>query len=152
MMSVSVALPIRRDMSLPRRVAGDTGSTSLAVALLTPVFVALAFAAWQAALWSHARTEARVVARDTAALVARSETGPDEAAGSAQAVLTADTSMTNIDVNVNVNVNVGSSSGGGGGTGIVIVTITANAPGIMRGTSRPVSVTVAIPIEEITPP
>jgi hypothetical protein len=140
MMSVSVALPIRRDMSLPRRVAGDTGSTSLAVALLTPVFVALAFAAWQAALWSHARTEARVVARDTAALVARSETGPDEAAGSAQAVLTADTSMTNIDVKV------------GGGTGIVIVTITANAPGIIRGTSRPVSVTVAIPIEEITPP
>jgi hypothetical protein len=143
MMSVSVALPIRRDMSLPRRVAGDTGSTSLAVALLTPVFVALAFAAWQAALWSHARTEARVVARDTAALVARSGTGPDEAAGSAQAVLIADTSMTNIDVNVNV---------GGDSTGIVIVTITANAPGIMRGTSRPVSVTVAIPIEEITPP
>lgn len=139
-MSVPVSLPIRRDSSLPRRVAGDTGSTSLAVALLTPVFVALAFAAWQAALWSHARTEARVVARDTAALVARSEIGPGEAAGSAQAVLAADTSMTNIDVNV------------GGSTGIVIVTITANAPGIIRGTSRPVSVTVAIPIEEITPP
>jgi hypothetical protein len=145
-MSVPVSLSVRRDSSLPQRVAGDTGSTSLAVALLTPVFVALAFAAWQAALWSHARTEARVVARDTAALVARSEIGPGEAAGSAQAVLAADTSMTNIDVNV----NVGSSSGGG--TGIVIVTITANAPGIMRGTSRPVSVTVAIPIEEITPP
>jgi hypothetical protein len=139
-MSVPVSLPIRRDSSLRQRVAGDTGSTSLAVALLTPVFVALAFAAWQAALWSHARTEARVVARDTAALVARSEIGPGEAAGSAQAVLAADTSMTNIDVNV------------GGSRGIVIVTITASAPGIIRGTSRPVSVTVAIPIEEITPP
>jgi hypothetical protein len=104
------------------------------------VFVALAFAAWQAALWSHARTEARVVARDTAALVARSEIGPGEAAGSAEAVIAADTSMTNIDVIV------------GSTTGIVIVTITADAPGIIRGTSRTVSVTVAIPIEEITPP
>ena len=139
-MSVPVSLPIRRDLSLPHRGAGDTGSTSLAVALLMPVFVALAFAAWQAALWSHARTEARVVARDTAALIARSEIGAGEAAESAQAVLAADTSMTNIDVNV------------GGGTGVVIVTITADAPGIILGTSRPVSVTVAIPIEEITPP
>jgi hypothetical protein len=141
-MSVPVSVPVCGDSSLPQRGAGETGSTSLAVALLTPVFVALAFAAWQAALWSHARTETRVVARDTAALVARSGIGAGEAAGSAQAVLAADTSMTNINVNVNR----------GGGTGIVIVTITANAPGIIHGTSRPVSVTVAIPIEEITPP
>jgi hypothetical protein len=141
-MSVPVSVPVCGDLSLPQRGAGETGSTSLAVALLTPVFVALAFAAWQAALWSHARTETRVVARDTAALVARSGIGAGEAAGSAQAVLAADTSMTNINVNVNR----------GGGTGIVIVTITANAPGIIHGTSRPVSVTVAIPIEEITPP
>ena len=134
------SVPTSEDPSLPQRNAGDTGSTSLAVALLTPVFVALAFAAWQAALWSHARTEARVVARDTAALVARSEIGAGEAAGSAQAVLAADTSMTNIDVNV------------GSGTGVVIVTITANAPGIISGTSRQVAVTVAMPIEAITPP
>lgn len=139
-MSAPVSLLLRRDSSVPQRGAGDTGSTSLAVALLTPVFVALAFAAWQAALWSHARTEARVVARDTAALIARSEIGAGEAAGSAQAVLVADTSLNNIDVNV------------GGGTGVVVVTITADAPGIIHGTSRPVSVTVAIPIEEITPP
>ncbi len=128
------------DSTVPGRGAGDTGSTSLAVALLTPIFIALAFAAWQAALWSHARTEARVVARDTAALVARSHIGAGEAAGSARTVLAADTTMTDIDVEV------------GGSADIVVVTITANAPGIIRGTFRPVSVTVALPIEEITPP
>ena len=43
-----------------RRLRGDRGAaTSLAVALLTPMFVFLAFAAFQAAMWSHARTEAR---------------------------------------------------------------------------------------------
>jgi hypothetical protein len=131
---------MRRDSLVPQRGASDAGSTSLAVALLTPIFVALAFAAWQAALWTHARTETRVVARDTAALVARSEIGADQAAGSAQAVLAADTSLSDIDVTI------------GGGPGVVVVTITAEAPGIIRGTSRPVSVTVAIPIEEITPP
>jgi hypothetical protein len=128
------------DQPARRRIATDGGSTSLAVALLTPVFVALAFAAWQAALWSHARTEARVVARDTAALVARSQVGAGEAAGSAQAVLAADTAMTDIDVIIR------------GSSEVVVVTITADAPGIIRGTSRSVDVTVAIPIEEITPP
>ncbi len=123
-----------------RRWTSDAGSTSLAVALLTPVFVALAFAAWQAALWSHARTEARVVARDTAALVARSDVGAAEAAGSARSVLAADTSMTNVDVIV------------GGGPGVIVVTVTGDAPGIIHGMSRSVSVTVAIPIEEVTPP
>lgn len=135
-----MSVPASKDPPVRQRGAGDTGSTSLAVALLAPVFVALAFAAWQAALWSHTRTEARIVARDTAALVARSDVDAGQAAGSAQAVLAADTSLSNIDVNV------------GGSAGVVIVTITADAPGIIRGTSRPVSVTVALPIEEITPP
>lgn len=125
--------------SLRRRCADDRGSTTLAVALLTPVFVALAFAAWQAALWSHARTEARVVARDTAALVARSEVGASDAAGSARSVLASDTTMTDIDVQV------------GGDGDLVIVTIDATAPGIILGTSRAVSVTVAIPVEGLTP-
>ncbi len=126
--------------AIRRRGAGDDGSTSLAVALLTPMFVVLAFAAWQAALWSHARTEARVVARDTAALVARAEVSAGAAAGSAEAVLAADTAMTDIDVRV------------GTGNGVVVVTITAEAPGIITGTTRPVSVTVAIPVEELTVP
>ena len=60
-----------------RRMRGDEGAaSSLTVVLLTPVFVVLAFAVFQAAMWGHARTEARVIARDTAALVARSGVPP----------------------------------------------------------------------------
>ena len=122
------------------RLRGDSGAaTSLSVALLTPVFVLLAFAAFQAALWSHAKTEARVVARDTAALIARSNVAPGDARSSAATILEADTDLS--DVNVIVAVS----------DGIVAVTITADAPGIIRGTSTRVSVTSAVPVEELTP-
>jgi hypothetical protein len=122
------------------RPRGDRGAaTSLAVALLTPMFVLLAFAAFQAALWSHARTEARVVARDTAALVARSGVTASDAQASATAILKADTDLRNVAVTV-------SSSGG-----VVTVTVTGEAPGIIRGTTDDVAVTSAVPIEEITP-
>ena len=124
-----------------KRLRGEMGSsTSLSVALLAPIFVMLAFAAFQAALWSHARTEARVVARDTAALVARSGVAQGDAGSAAESVLTADTSMRNVDVIITES------------NGIVSVTITADAPGIIRGTARPVNVTVAVPREELTPP
>jgi hypothetical protein len=123
-----------------RRLRGDRGAaTSLAVALLTPMFVVLAFAAFQAALWSHARTEARVVARDTAALVARSGVAAGDAQASATVILEADTDLRNVVVSV-------SSTGG-----VVTVTVTADAPGIIRGTTNSVGVTSAVPIEEITP-
>ncbi|MGA7757964.1 MAG: TadE/TadG family type IV pilus assembly protein, partial [Ilumatobacteraceae bacterium] len=56
----------RRVRDVRRGVGDDGAATSLSVALLTPMFVFLAFAAFQAAMWSHAKTEARVVARDTA--------------------------------------------------------------------------------------
>ena len=130
------------DTELPRhrRLHGDGGAaTSLAVALLTPMFVVLAVAAFQAALWSHAKTEARVVARDAAALIARSGVATADARASATAVLIADTDLRNVVVNVS---NAG---------GVVAVTVTADAPGIIRGTSTRVSVTSAIPLEEITP-
>ena len=123
-----------------RRGVGDDGAaTSLSVALLTPMFVFLSFAAFQAAMWSHAKTEARVVARDTAALVARSGVDAGDAAASATAVLEADTDLRNVVV-------VASTSGG-----VVAVTVTADAPGIIRGTSTGISVTSAIPLEELTP-
>ncbi|MGI9646143.1 MAG: hypothetical protein ACR2O6_12630, partial [Ilumatobacteraceae bacterium] len=93
----------------------------------------------QAAVWSHARTEARVVARDTAALVARSGASPSDAQASAAAALAGEPSLTNVAVTV--------SAGGG----IVTVTITGTAPGIIRGTSTGLSVTEAVPIEEVTP-
>ena len=132
--------PPVRDDRLGRRWRGDHGgATSLSVALLTPMFVFLAFAAFQAAMWSHAKTEARVVARDTAALVARSGVTADDAAASATAVLEADTDLR--------NVRVATSTAGG----VVAVTVTADAPGNIRGTSTGISVTSAIPMEELTP-
>ncbi len=117
----------------------DRGSTSLAVALLTPLFVILAFAAVQAALWSHARTEARVVARDTAALVARSAVGSGDAQAAAMAILEADTDLRNVAVVVDRRGDV------------VAVTVDATAPGIIRGTGVAVRVTEALPVEELTP-
>ena len=123
-----------------RRWRGDRGAaTSLAVALLTPMFVFLAFAAFQAALWSHARTEARVVARDTAALVARSGVDAGDAQASATAILETDTDLRDVEVDI-------TSTGG-----VVTVTVRAGAPGIIRGTINSVAVTSAVPIEEITP-
>lgn len=124
-----------------RRAAGDRGAAgSLSVALLTPVFVVLAFAAFQAALWSHARTEARVVARDTAALVARSGVSPADARASAIGVLRTDTDIVDLDVAVDR------------GDALVVVTVRGRAPGIVRGTTASVSVSEAVPVEELTTP
>ena len=114
-------------------------STSLSVALLTPVFVVLAFAAFQAAMWSHARTEARVMARDTAALVARAGVAPDAAQASARSALEGAASLSAVDVSISTD------------GGVVTVTITADAPGIIRGTSSRVSVTEAVPVEGVVP-
>jgi hypothetical protein len=124
----------------PARLRGDRGAaTSLAVALLTPMFVFLAFAAFQAALWSHARTEARVIARDTAALVARSGVAAGDAQASAAAMLAADTDLRGVSVSVATR------------NGVVVVTVAGQAPGIIRGTTASVSVTSAVPVEELTP-
>lgn len=122
-------------------VAGDDAGTasSLSVALLAPLFVVLAFAAFQAAMWGHAKTEARVVARDTAGLVARSGVTEGDAQASASAILTSDTDLRNVSVHVS------------SGFGVVTVTVTGEAPGIIRGTSSRLSVRVALPIEELTP-
>lgn len=123
-----------------RRGRGEVGAaTSLSVALLTPMFIFLAFAAFQAAMWSHAKTEARVVARDTAALIARSGVDAGDARASATAVLASDTDLRNVVV-------LATRSGG-----VVVVTIRADAPGIIRGTSVGLSVTSAVPVEELTP-
>ena len=123
-----------------RRMRGDDGAaSSLTVVLLTPVFVVLAFAAFQAAMWGHARTEARVIARDTAALVARSGVPASDARESAMAILTADTDLRRLDVVVD---NDGQ---------LVTVTVSGAAPGIIRGTSTDVSVVAVVPLEGWTP-
>ena len=117
----------------------DRGATSLAVVLLTPLFIVLAFAAVQAALWSHARTEARVIARDTAALIARSAVGDGDAQATARTILEADSDLTDVTIEVDRS------------NGVVAVTVDAMAPGILRGTSVEVRVTEALPVEELTP-
>ena len=123
------------------RMSGDSGAaTSLSIALLTPLFVVLAFAAVQAAMWSHAKTEARVIARDTAALIARSGVAAGDAQASASTILAADTSLSDVDVGVTT------------ANGIAVVTVSASAPGIIRGTSSEFEVTAAVPIEELTAP
>ncbi|RLE20288.1 MAG: hypothetical protein DRJ50_10960 [Actinobacteria bacterium] len=131
--------PAVRPINAPRLQGESGAATSLSVALLTPLFVVLAFAAFQAALWSHAKTEARVVARDTAALIARSNVAPGDASASAATILEADTDLNDVRVAVSIN------------DGVVAVTITADAPGILIGTSTHVSVTSAVPVEELTP-
>ena len=128
------------DESIARRGQGESGAAnSLAVALLAPLFVILAFAAVQAALWSHARTEARVVARDTAALVARSGVAAGDAQASAAAVLSRDTDLRSINVTVAHNGD------------LVRVSVTGYAPGILRGTTSRVRVVEAVQMEEIVP-
>lgn len=120
------------------KVASDRdrgAATSLTMVVLTPVFVALAFAAFQAAMWSHARTEARVVARDTAAAVARSGMPVDDAREVATAVLDADTDVAGVSVEV---VDDGR---------LVTVTVRGRAPGMIRGTSSRLSVVAVVPVE-----
>jgi hypothetical protein len=120
--------------------SGDTGTvSSLSVALLAPIFVVLSFAAFQAAMWSHAKTEARVIARDTAGLVARSGVPAGDARASAEAVLAADTDLRDVSVEVR------------SADGVVTVHVRGDAPGIIRGTSSRFSVTAALPLEEPTP-
>lgn len=113
----------------------DRGSTSLTTVLLTPVFIVVALMAFQAALWSHARTEARAVARDAAALVARNGADPAGSARAATEVLVSDTDLGDPAVNVVV------------AGGLATATVTGRAPGMLRGTSVAISVTEAVPIE-----
>lgn len=117
----------------------DRGSSSLTTVILTPVFVVIAFMAFQAALWTHARTEARAIARDSAALVARSGAVPGDVAASATSVLRADTDLVDPVVTVDAD----------GST--VVVTVTGRAPGIIRGTASRVEVVEALPMEGFRP-
>ena len=117
--------------------ARDRGSTSLSVVLVAPILVVLMFAGFQAALWNHARAEARVVARSTAVLVARDGLPATQATqlaldSLADRLADADVSVQSVDGNV-------------------VVVVTGDAPGILRGTSRGLIVTVALPIEGWVP-
>jgi hypothetical protein len=115
----------------------DRGSTSLSTVLVAPILVVLMFAGFQAALWNHARAEARVVARATAMSVAR------DGLPATQATQLALDSLRDRLADADVSVR---SIGGN-----VVVVVTGDAPGILRGTSRGMVVTVALPIEGWVP-
>ena len=117
----------------------DRGSTSLTTVLLTPVFLVVALMAFQAALWSHARTEARVLARNSAALVARSHAGTSAAEQSTLAMLRADTDIRDVHVDIVVSGD------------LVRARITGRAPGMIRGTSAGVDVVEVVPREGFRP-
>ena len=117
----------------------DRGSASLTTVLLTPVFLVVALMAFQAALWSHARTEARAVARDSANQVARSGAAVREVEESAALVLATATDLTDVDVDVSV---MGAW---------VTVTVSGSAPGLIRGTRAEVEAVEAVPIEGARP-
>ena len=117
----------------------DPGSATLTTVLLTPVFVVIAFAAFQAAMWTHARTEARAVARDAAALVARSGQPAATVEAASEAALRTDSVLADADVSIEPQGQ------------FVVVTVTARAPGIIRGTSAGIEVTEALPIEGFRP-
>lgn len=113
----------------------DRGSASLAIVLLAPLLLILMFAGFQAAMWNHTRTEARVIARETAVLVARDRLPASQAVAAASASLAHDSVLSGVHVSVDTTATN------------VVVTITGDAPGVLRGTSAAVRVTVALPIE-----
>jgi len=117
----------------------DRGSASLTIVLLAPLLVVLMFVGFQAAMWNHARTEARVIARETAVLVARDHLPPDAAAD------VATTSLRRDSVLAEPNVFVQSTDAA------IVITITGRAPGLLRGTSSAVKVTAAVSREGWVP-
>jgi len=124
---------------LERESGADRGSTTLTTVLLTPVFLVIALMAFQAALWTHARTEARVIARNSAALVARSDADAAATERSAAAILDADTDLAGAEIHIVVSGD------------IVTARVTGRAPGMIRGTSAGVDVVEAVPREGFRP-
>ena len=117
----------------------DRGSASLTIVLLAPLLLVLMFAGFQAAMWNHTRTEARVVARETAVLVARDRLSTPRAAAAAEASLAKDSVLTEVKVSVDTTAS------------LVVVTITGTASGVLRGTSAAVRVTAAVSLEGWVP-
>ncbi len=103
-------------------------ASSLVTIVLTPVMVVMALAAVQAALWGHARTEARIVAQETAALVARTTMTPSQAQQLALELLNTQGDLTAVEVTISDD------------TVSVVVIVSAQAPGMIRGTTAPIEV------------
>ena len=111
--------------------------------LLTPVFVVIAFAAFQAALWTHARTEVRAAARDAAVLVARFGAEPNDVVHTTTALLEDKSAVSDVVVEI--------PPGPIARDDTVVVYVTAVAPGMIVGTEREIGIVDALPIEGLRP-
>ena len=103
------------------------------------MFVVIAFAAFQAAMWSHARTQARAMAREVAVLVAQRGDDADLVERSAEHNLAAGVNLSDVDVTITRDQQ------------LVVVRVVGRAPGIIRGTRSAVDVTEALPLEGFRP-
>ena len=113
--------------------------------LLTPVFVVISFMAFQAAMWGHARTEARAGARDAAVLIARLGADPADVVVATAGALEATSALADVEVSTPPASQLRAG-------GVVEVTVSATAHGILAGTSTRISVTEAVPFEEFRRP
>jgi hypothetical protein len=96
------------------------------------LFFILSMMAFQSAMWSHARTEARVRVRDMAGLVARSGMTAEQAEIRVRAAMATDSLLREVHLDVQDR-----------GT-TVRVGLRGVAPGILRGTSAPVDVSTTL--------
>lgn len=123
----------------------DRGSASLQIVILTPLFLLIAMAAFQAAIWSHQRTLARAVARDAATMVAQGGQSPVESEQAAMAMMQFDRMLDDPTVTVRFQPDGGVVRQQNSTT--VVATITGVAPGIIVGTGVGVTVTEVLPLE-----
>ena len=125
--------PVSADPSRVDEEARERGAAStLSMVLLAPMFVVISLLAFQAAMWSHARTEARVRVRDVAGIIARSGLS----ASAAQALVRDREQSGSLLNEVDIEIEDLSQT--------VRVTLRAQAPGILRGTSAPVEVSTTL--------
>lgn len=117
----------------------DRGSATLTTVVLTPVFVAVALAAFQAALWTHARTETRAIARDAAVLIARAGEPAEAVEESARRLLDDEVRLTASEVDID------------DGPSLVTVTVRGSAPGMFRWMETGFEVVEAVPREGFRP-
>jgi Flp pilus assembly protein TadG len=123
----------------------DTGSASLQIVILTPVFLLIAMAAFQASIWIHQRTLARAVARDAVTMVAQGGQTATQSEQTALAMMHADRMLARPTVTIRFQPNGDQVRQPGSTT--VVATITGTAPGILVGTGVDVTVTEVLPLE-----
>lgn len=125
---MSVVADLVATDSFDRSTRGDRGTATISTIVLVPVLLVVMTIGVQAALHAHARTEARFIAQEIAALVGRAGLGIEEARSVATGVLVAETDLAEVEVGVVIDAE------------IVVVTVRARAPGLLRGTSSPIVV------------